>query len=211
MGSDQTTLATLAAGYGSRAVAYEAMWHTIERYSPFVADFLERRVRPGCTVLDVACGPGHLTRDLDPLVNVVGFDLTPEMIELAHAARRHGRYHVHDFHAPWPPVYADVLVCVGALDFCYDLDAVLGHIAAAVRPGGALLLTFANRGPGDPPRLAISPGLPGVDMMLYSVIELFGAFDAHGLLPRTPRFAPGYHSDHHAREIGYSVWELTRA
>jgi malonyl-CoA O-methyltransferase len=100
---------------------------------------------------------------------------------------------------------------VGALDFCYDLDAVLGHIAAAVRPGGALLLTFANRGPGDPPRLAISPGLPGVDMMLYSVIELFGAFDAHGLLPRTPRFAPGYHSDHHAREIGYSVWELTRA
>jgi 2-polyprenyl-3-methyl-5-hydroxy-6-metoxy-1,4-benzoquinol methylase len=49
-------------------------------------------IRPG-TVLDVGCGPGHLTAHLRSLgVDATGIDMVPEFIDHARASHPDGRY-----------------------------------------------------------------------------------------------------------------------
>ena len=55
-------------------------------------------IRPGA-VLDVGCGPGHLTAHLRSLgVDATGIDLVPEFIDHARAAHPDGRYELGSMH-----------------------------------------------------------------------------------------------------------------
>ncbi|WP_116190848.1 methyltransferase domain-containing protein [Paenibacillus taihuensis] len=60
--------------------------------------FLEENVHAGQRVLDIGCGPGHLTNALPLEVEVVGIDLSNSMIDMAQQKRPSGQYFVHDFH-----------------------------------------------------------------------------------------------------------------
>ena len=57
-------------------------------YGPYVETYvyLSNLLKPGAEVLDVACGPGHISNYLlenDPTVKLHGIDLSPRMLELA--------------------------------------------------------------------------------------------------------------------------------
>lgn len=104
--------------------------------------------QPGAAVLDVACGPGSVTRlvaeRVGPNGRVIGCDLSPAMLELARAK-------------PSPPAAApveyieapadrlpvedrsfDTATCQQGLQFFPDRPAGLAEMHRALRPGGRL-------------------------------------------------------------------------
>ena len=201
--------------YDEFAPTYVATWSKLEGYSGAVAKFLERSVREGAKVLDVGCGPGHLTCHLPGSVRVTGLDVSPGMIACARAARPGAEYLVHDYYEPFPvePSSFDVVVAVGALDFCEDVPLVLGHIAAVARSGASVLVSLLERSPTRrghrERRLAITPErMPGVDLVLYTLREMTASFEAVGLEPVRYARHKGYHNQYHALDVTYAMWEL---
>jgi trans-aconitate 2-methyltransferase len=120
-----------------------------QRTRPFV-DLLSRiRVGAPETVVDLGCGPGHLTallRDRWPAAHIHGIDSSPEMITRAEAdnADPNVSYQCADVSDVWlRPV--DVLVSNAALQWIPDHRALLPRWVATVRPGGV----FAFQVPGN--------------------------------------------------------------
>ena len=207
--------------YDGIAPGYLALFDRAQRYRSVVERFLEqttsergRRLR----VLDVGCGPGHLTAKLHESIEVVGLDLSPEMVDLARGARITGCYEVHDFHAPIPSRLGrfDAVLAVGTLDFARDLAAVFMHLSSVLRDGGLLLASVVDRRADDHlqcvGRLPISPiSFPGVDMFLYTEAEVGDALQRAGLVQRCPVEFGGYESTAYNQVIRYGLWEARRS
>ncbi|EEP69761.1 methyltransferase type 11 [Micromonospora sp. ATCC 39149] len=80
--------------YASVADRYIELFGTCQQVAADDLAFIGRHltVRPG-SVLDVGCGPGHLTGHLRSLgVDATGIDLVPEFIAHARTAHPYGRY-----------------------------------------------------------------------------------------------------------------------
>jgi ubiquinone/menaquinone biosynthesis C-methylase UbiE len=99
-------------------------------------------VRPGMRVLDMACGPGTLTRRLAALASpggeVIGIDLATGMIELARAARiPNARFEVMDIEQlEFGDGSFDVVVCGHGLQFVPDLARAMREAHRVVGEGG---------------------------------------------------------------------------
>ncbi|GAB3299155.1 SAM-dependent methyltransferase [Hymenobacter tenuis] len=106
--------------------------------------------KPTTRLLDLACGKGrHALYFSEQGYDVTGVDLSPQSI--AHAqqfAHEHLRFHVHDMREPLP--YAP-------FDFIFNLFTSFGYFeqetenvvalrnaAAALRPGGKMVIDFLN-------------------------------------------------------------------
>jgi ubiquinone/menaquinone biosynthesis C-methylase UbiE len=104
-------------------------------------------IRPG-TVLDVGCGPGHLTDHLRKLdVEVTGIDLVPEFIDHARLTFPDGRFEVGSMQQ-LPVVdgsVAGILAWYSLIHFApTDIDGLLGELRRALAPGGVLVTGFFN-------------------------------------------------------------------
>ncbi len=97
--------------------------------------------RPGMHVLDLACGPGTLTRPLARLVapggEVVGVDLAAGMIELARRAGiPNARFEVMDIEQlAFAEASFDAAICGHGLQFVPHLARALGEARRVLRPG----------------------------------------------------------------------------
>ncbi|SFB16880.1 Ubiquinone/menaquinone biosynthesis C-methylase UbiE [Amycolatopsis marina] len=120
------------------------------------------RLRPGHTVLDVACGTGRFTRAFGRAVApgglAIGLDGARQMLAKAVAAESQpdtvAYLRADAVSLPFPPASVDALCCFAALHMFADPDAALESFAATITPGGRLaLLTSARRG-WQPARLA---------------------------------------------------------
>ena len=104
---------------------------------------------PGATVLDVGCGPGHLTRRLATRgLDATGVDLDPAMIDRA-ASRGDaaGRYVVADAASlPFEDDTFDVVVSTLSMHHWSDAHAGLAEMARVLRPGGRILIWDLGRG-----------------------------------------------------------------
>lgn len=107
----------------------------------------------GDRVLDVGCGGG-----LDALVaaaavgpggDVVGIDMTPEMVERAHEAAALAPWAPVRFllaeaeHLPFEDGTFDVALSNGCLNLSADKEAVLSELWRVLRPGGRLAMCDA--------------------------------------------------------------------
>lgn len=112
------------------------------------AELLLDKVKPesGQAVLDVACGPGTVTRRAAQRVglrgNVTGCDLSPAMLALARSKESIGAsapitYLECPADALAVPDHAfDVVTCQQGLQFFPDRAAALAEMRRALRPGG---------------------------------------------------------------------------
>lgn len=119
-------------------------------------------VRPGQRVLEIGSGPGHALAEAARRVRggqVVGIDVSALMARLARdrnrdaVARGKVELRVADVGSLCLEAAAfDRIFSVHSLYFWRDVDAVLGKLAAALRPGGKLVLAFRPEGEGIPAR-----------------------------------------------------------
>jgi SAM-dependent methyltransferase len=100
--------------------------------------------RPGMRILDLACGPGNLSRRLADLVSpggeVVGVDLAPGMIDLARSANiANSRFEVMDIEQlEFADGSFDAAICGHGFQFAPDLPRALREARRVLRPHGRL-------------------------------------------------------------------------
>jgi ubiquinone/menaquinone biosynthesis C-methylase UbiE len=120
-------------------------------FTPWAEVLLDRvALRSGETVLDVACGPGSVTRLAAERVGskgrVLGCDFSPAMLALARANSLTAESAPVDYaEAPADALPVDgesfdVAVCQQGLQFFPDRSAALGEIHRALRPGGRVAI-----------------------------------------------------------------------
>jgi len=111
--------------------------------------------RPRGVILDVGCGPGNVTRRIARLMPnsmVVGFDLSPEMLERAvRLTGKEGLKNVYYMRGsaltlPFKPETFDAVSCCGALQL---FPQAIGEISRVLKPGGEFVCqtTLAPRRP----------------------------------------------------------------
>jgi len=108
--------------------------------------------RPGMRILDLACGPGTLTRVLAAQVapggEVVGVDLAAGMIELARtSAPANARFEVMDMEQlSFADSSFDAVACGHGLQFAPDLVRALREARRVLRPGAMLAASVPSTG-----------------------------------------------------------------
>ena len=99
----------------------------------------------GKRVLDAACGPGLYAAELIRRgAEVVGFDQSPRMVEIARERASQGDFRVHDLTDPlgWLPDNSVNLVLFAlAIEYVDDRVAALRELRRVLRPGGALVFS----------------------------------------------------------------------
>jgi SAM-dependent methyltransferase len=136
----------------------------VPQYDIFADEFLEHAIdglynahfdRPACLellgdvagkrVLDAACGPGIYAAELVRRgADVVGFDQSPRMVEIAKERVPTAQFRVHDLADPLDWLEAeqfDLILMALALEYVDDRLAALQALRRVLKPTGALVLS----------------------------------------------------------------------
>jgi ubiquinone/menaquinone biosynthesis C-methylase UbiE len=145
---------------------YEGLWrplgyfiaskHSFPKDVDRISSLIQRRHG---MILDLACGPGNFTRRiarLAPESVVVGFDLSPQMLEravkLTAKERLHNVYYMRGsaLSLPFKADSFDAVTCCGALQLFRDQDQAVGEIARVLKTHGDFVCQ-TTLGPRKPP------------------------------------------------------------
>ena len=143
---------------------YEASWRPIgyfiaSKHSfPKDVDRIASLIRKHSLILDLACGPGTVTRRiarLAPESVVIGFDLSAQMLERAvRLTKKEGLQNVYYMRGsalslPFKTESFDAVTCCGALQLFQDQDQAVGEIARVLKMQGDFVCqtTLASRRP----------------------------------------------------------------
>ena len=111
-------------------------------------------LRPGMRVIDIGCGPGHIVKHLPAGIDYVGLDIDQPSIDYARAHfGERGRFErrFFDGEAVGDLGPADVVMMNGVMHHIGDEDlaVTLGHVKAALKPGGVLFTLDGCYAPGQ--------------------------------------------------------------
>ncbi|MEH1164112.1 class I SAM-dependent methyltransferase [Micromonospora sp. CPCC 205539] len=133
--------------YASVAELYIRLFGTSQQVHADDLDFIARHLaaRPG-TVLDLGCGPGHITDYLRSLgVDATGIDMVPEFIAHARTTHPGGSYHLGSMEtlAVADQSIAGILAWGSLIHLPpQDLHGMLAEIRRVMAPAGSLVLSF---------------------------------------------------------------------
>ncbi|MCU1465751.1 MAG: hypothetical protein JWM72_1679 [Actinomycetia bacterium] len=141
-GSEPTSESDARTGYRAWATSYDEPGNPLIALEEPVVWSLIDALPPG-PALDAACGTGRHARHLVELGHeVVGIDLTPEMLDHARRAVPEARFLEGDVtDLPADDNQFAVVVCGLALAHVADLDAAVGELARVMRPGGRCVIS----------------------------------------------------------------------
>lgn len=113
------------------------------------AAFFARHVPLGSgPILDAGCGTGLVGEALSILGydNVVGVDLSPEMLKLASSSGVYERHYMHDLAEPLPETddYFAAVACIGSLGPGHAPASCLAEFIRVTRPGGKVILNVRH-------------------------------------------------------------------
>jgi enediyne biosynthesis protein CalE5 len=140
--------AAIKTSWGAAAEGWDQWFRWYERnFQPVVAWCCDAAaLRPGASLLDIACGTGQLglaaARRVLPGGRVVATDIAPEMVEVARRrAVEAGLSNVEVREAdaenlPFPDNSFDAVTFAFALMFCPDLDRAVAEMRRVLKPGG---------------------------------------------------------------------------
>lgn len=103
----------------------------------------------GKKILDAACGPGKYAEILlEKGANVVGFDISPKMVELA-TNRNKGKatFFVHDLSSPFTMIENnsyDIVLCALALHYVEDWTLTIKEFNKVLKDGGTLVISIEH-------------------------------------------------------------------
>lgn len=203
--------------YDSAAPVYQQKFLEVNRYGARVSDFLAANAREGQRWLDLGCGPGNLTAALPSSIEVIGLDVSEEMLLRARELRPSGKYFAHDFHFALPlgSCSVDGAVAIGCFEFCRDPVQVFSNLARVLKPGAQLLFTVGERRASlehqqDPTAIA-STANGNVTMYFWSFAEIASALEQAGFSPVSYEFAPGWVAgSFEGALIHYGWWHVRR-
>jgi SAM-dependent methyltransferase len=148
MPQKNSSASSTQAGYDLIAQAYADHVYGELAHKPFDRAFLDRLAAdvPAGQVLDVGCGPGHVTRYLaDRGMTVQGLDLSGEMVAQAHRLNPGLPFLQGDMRA-LPCADASLAAVVAFYAVIHfppaELQSVFTELARVLRPGGLLALAF---------------------------------------------------------------------
>ena len=177
--------ASLKQSWSSVSEHYDRM--SAEYFPPITSAFLSFvQLRPGQLVLDVACGPGtltkHLSRAVGPSGRVVGVDLAPGMIKIAAARAEERNLEYREMNAEeldLPDNLFNVVLCQLGLMLFGRPEAALREMTRVVKKGG----TVACLVQGSPERMLFT------SLLLKTMIRLAPELKQPGA-PGLYAFAP---------------------
>lgn len=122
-----------------------------------IAEYLD--LRPGARVIDIGCGPGYILRHLPQGIDYIGLDIDERSIAFAQARfggernGRRARFEARLFDAAAADELgpADAVMMNGVMHHIADGDLAetLGHVRAALKPGGVLFTLDGCYTPGQ--------------------------------------------------------------
>jgi SAM-dependent methyltransferase len=133
------------AGYAAWSDSYDEPGNPIVALEEPVVHALLAPLPPG-RALDAACGTGRHAKRLAELGHeVVGVDVSPEMLAIAREAVPGATFHEGDLRAlDEPDASFGVVVCGLALAHLPDLDAGVAELARVLEPGGRLITSVLH-------------------------------------------------------------------
>jgi SAM-dependent methyltransferase len=108
--------------------------------------FLELVPEPGRLTLDIGCGEGRLTRDLQAAGHrTIGIDASPTLVEAARSADPEGEYVVADAASlDFPDGHADLAVAFMSFQDVDDMAGAVCEAARVLEPGGRLVVAVVH-------------------------------------------------------------------
>ena len=135
-----------ADGWETRSQTYDDYWTALtDRLSDPLLDAVG--AGPGLRLLDVACGPGHLTaRAYDRGATSVGVDIAAAMVELARRRFPQAEFRRADAQSlPFPDGSFDAVVANLAVPHLGRPERAVAEFNRVLTPGGRLALTTWDR------------------------------------------------------------------
>jgi SAM-dependent methyltransferase len=183
---------------------YEGLWRPLgyfigsQRSFNRDADRIASSVRPDAgAVLDLACGPGTLTRRIARRASnatVIGFDLSRQMLERAvRLTKAEGLTNViyirgNALDLPFPPESFSTVTCCGALQLFRDQDKAVSEISRVLQPSGDFLC-----------QTTLGPKRPPLYVRIADRLLKFGYLQLDVLKDRLHRFNLRLHSEERTR------------
>ncbi|MDE2824490.1 MAG: class I SAM-dependent methyltransferase [Chloroflexota bacterium] len=139
---------TVSAGYAEWAATYDGPGNPVLLAEEPVVNNIVAGYPVG-RALDAACGTGRHAAHLSSLGHeVVGVDISTEMLELASAKAPGARFEIGDLTAlPLPDASVDLAVCAMSLTHLADLGPPVRELARVVRPGGHVVISDVHPQP----------------------------------------------------------------
>lgn len=151
----------------------------------------EARIHSGDRALDLACGTGDIAfAAADRGARVVGLDLTPRMLELAHRKSSRASFVTGDMTSlPFPSGRFDLVTTGYGLRNVPDLSKAIDEIARVMKPGGQFLSLDFNK-----PEPALVRGVYLAYLAIVGSVLgwiLHGDPDTYRYIPASIRRYPG--------------------
>lgn len=132
--------------FDKNAQQYQDKYMDLDLYDD-TYDFFCAQLRPGASVLDIACGPGNISRYLlqkRPDLTILGIDLAPAMLVLAQQNCPAATFRIMDCREiSRLDTKFDGIICGFGLPYLSREDAIklIGDACGVLHPGGILYLS----------------------------------------------------------------------
>jgi len=136
--------------FNNVAAAYWEKFKDFALYQSTYDDFIEHLSIGELDLLEIACGPGHVSQYLlakRPAINLLGIDLAPKMIELARQHNQQAMYQIMDCRMIISLNQSfDAIMCGFCIPYLNwsDSQKLIQDMCHCLVPGGTLYISYTE-------------------------------------------------------------------